>query len=64
MQTVIPFLGTIVAGEIRLHEHAAAVWLAPDKLADLDWAEADLPVLAAPGTWLSPAQSISLPSSS
>ena len=55
MQTVIPFLGTIVAGEIRLHEHAAAVGLAPDKLADLDWAEADLPVLAAPGTWLSPA---------
>jgi hypothetical protein len=38
IQTVIPFLGTIVAGEIHLHEHAAAVWLAPDTLADVDWA--------------------------
>ena len=45
--TLYPFVGTIVAGEIHLHEHAAAVWLAPDKLAGLDWAEADLPVLAA-----------------
>lgn len=45
--TLFPFVCTIVAGEPRLHEHAAVVWLLPAELAALDWAEADLPVLAA-----------------
>jgi 8-oxo-dGTP diphosphatase len=45
--TLYPFICTIVAGEIKLHEHAAVLWLPPEKLHQLDWAEADLPVLAA-----------------
>jgi len=45
--TLYPFVGTIFSGDIQLHEHAAVVWLAPDKLADLDWAEADIPILDA-----------------
>jgi 8-oxo-dGTP diphosphatase len=47
MVTLYPFICTIVAGEIKLQEHAAATWLPPEKLHQLDWAEADLPVLAA-----------------
>lgn len=43
--TLFPFVCNIEAGEIFLHEHAAIVWLPPDLLHDLDWAEADLPVI-------------------
>ncbi len=28
-----------------LHEHKAFIWLSPDKLHNLDWAEADEPVI-------------------
>lgn len=45
--TLHPFCCTIEAGTLTLHEHAAVVWLAPGKLPGLDWAEADLPVIAA-----------------
>lgn len=45
--TLYPFICSIAAGEIQLHEHAAIVWLPPEQLPELDWAEADLPVLAA-----------------
>ena len=45
--TLYPFICAILSGEIKLHEHAAAIWLPPEKLLALDWAEADLPVLAA-----------------
>lgn len=44
--TLHPFVCTIVAGEPLLHEHAALTWLAPGELLTLDWAEADLPVIA------------------
>lgn len=44
--TLYPFICTIVDGEIKLNEHATLKWLSPDKLHELDWAEADLPVLA------------------
>ncbi len=43
--TLYPFICTIVAGEITLHEHAAIAWLPPGELHTLDWAEADLPVI-------------------
>jgi 8-oxo-dGTP diphosphatase len=33
------------SGEITLHEHEAVVWLLPEKLNTLDWAEADWPVI-------------------
>jgi len=45
--TLHPFLCAIASGEMTLHEHAAVRWLAPARLAELDWAEADLPILAA-----------------
>jgi 8-oxo-dGTP diphosphatase len=45
--TLHPFVCTITAGKPFLHEHAAITWLPPAELASLDWAEADLPVLAA-----------------
>ncbi len=41
-----PFICTIKNGEIKLNEHAKVIWLPPRKLFELDWAEADLPVLA------------------
>ena len=45
--TLYPFVVTIVSGNIQLREHAAAIWLSPEQPSGLDWAEADLPVLAA-----------------
>ncbi len=45
--TLYPFVCTIEEGEIFLHEHAALLWLPPNQLHTLDWAEADIPVLAA-----------------
>ena len=44
--TLYPFICTIIDGDIKLHEHEALAWLPPDKLNTLDWAEADLPVVA------------------
>jgi len=43
--TLYPFLCKIVSGEITLHEHCAMVWMPKDALHNLDWAEADLPVI-------------------
>ena len=40
-----PFVCKITSGEIKLHEHKAFTWLPPEKLHELDWAEADMPVL-------------------
>lgn len=39
-----PFICKIEYGEIKLSEHQAFRWLNPNKLLDLDWAEADIPV--------------------
>ena len=44
---LMPFLGTVVAGELVLHEHTEARWLTPRALWSLDWAPADIPVLRA-----------------
>jgi 8-oxo-dGTP diphosphatase len=43
--TLYPFVCSIVSGKIVLHEHSAIVWLPPQKLSTIDWAEADLPVI-------------------
>jgi 8-oxo-dGTP diphosphatase len=43
--TLYPFVCAIESGEIVLHEHAAIVWLPPERLFELDWAEADWPIL-------------------
>lgn len=42
---LIPFECFIVKGEILLAEHVAFLWLGPEELNNLDWAEADLPVV-------------------
>ena len=42
---LIPFLCEIESGEICLKEHLAFKWLPPHELRDLDWAEADVPVV-------------------
>ena len=42
---LIPFLCEITEGEIKLAEHEAFQWLFPEELLQLDWAEADLPIL-------------------
>jgi len=44
--TLYPFVCTILKGKIKLSEHADMIWLPPRKLAELDWAEADLPIVA------------------
>jgi 8-oxo-dGTP diphosphatase len=43
--TLYPFICHITHGEITLHEHAEIIWLPPEELPQLDWAEADLPVI-------------------
>ena len=44
--TLYPFICRIISGEITLHEHSEIAWLHPQELPPLDWAEADLPVIA------------------
>ena len=43
--TLYPYVCNIVSGEIILHEHSAVTWLAPERMLELEWAEADLPVI-------------------
>lgn len=45
--TLYPFVCAITDGKMQPHEHAALIWLPPQDLSFLDWAAADLPVLAA-----------------
>ena len=42
---LIPFICKHVGGEITLKEHANFRWLNINELLDLDWAEADIPIL-------------------
>lgn len=39
------YLAVVTDGELRLLEHAAVRWLTGTELDDVDWAEADLPLL-------------------
>jgi len=43
--TLYPFICRIVAGIPTNHEHEAIVWLLPEHLLTIDWAEADIPVV-------------------
>lgn len=43
--TLHPFRCDQISGEPILHEHLAACWLPPHRLQELDWAEADWPIL-------------------
>lgn len=42
---LIPFIAQFKNGSINLTEHKKYVWLKKEELIDLDWAEADLPIL-------------------
>lgn len=42
---LIPSICQYVSGEIFLKEHANYKWLNPNELLDLDWAEADIPIV-------------------
>jgi len=44
--TLYPFVCQLATTEIELREHAAICWLAPAEIMTLDWAAADLPVIA------------------
>lgn len=43
--TLYPYICIIVSGEITLHEHSAMTWLPPTRMLELDWADADLPII-------------------
>jgi 8-oxo-dGTP diphosphatase len=42
---LIPFVAKQLGGQIRLSEHADFKYLAKDELLNLDWAEADIPIV-------------------
>lgn len=44
--TLIPFLCVFESGEPHAVEHEALAWCRPEDLAALDWAAADVPVVA------------------
>ena len=45
--TLYPFVCRLSGGDITLHEHKAIAWTEPGRMTELDWAEADLPVIGA-----------------
>jgi 8-oxo-dGTP diphosphatase len=42
---LIPFVCKIIDGEVVLREHASFKWLNSNELINLDWADADKPIL-------------------
>ena len=42
---LIPFICELIDGEIKLTEHANFLWLSKSELSNLDWADADVPIL-------------------
>ncbi len=42
---MIPFTAEYVSGELKLKEHSNFVLANKEELINLDWAEADLPIL-------------------
>lgn len=45
--TLYPFICSRIPGEIALTEHKTITWATPKTMLDLDWAEADIPVISA-----------------
>jgi 8-oxo-dGTP diphosphatase len=43
--TLYPFHCTLSGGELKLAEHAQAIWVTLEELPTYDWAEADLPIV-------------------
>jgi 8-oxo-dGTP diphosphatase len=44
--TLYPYVCSIISGEITLHEHSAISWLSAPQMHELDWADADIPIIA------------------
>jgi 8-oxo-dGTP diphosphatase len=44
---LLPFVCEITGGTITLHEHKDIIWKSPGDLLELDWPEADIPVIYA-----------------
>jgi 8-oxo-dGTP diphosphatase len=44
--TLYPFVCSILSGEISLFEHSAISWLEVAQMHELEWADADLPIIA------------------
>lgn len=44
--TLHPFVCSLRNSGMTLHEHRAVAWMEPGRMVELDWAEADLPVIA------------------
>jgi len=42
---LIPFVAKYLAGNLKLTEHKKHSWLTKDEMNNLDWAEADIPIL-------------------
>lgn len=43
--TLYPFTCRLSGGLITMHEHHALKWIEPERMPELDWAAADLPVI-------------------
>lgn len=43
--TLYPFICRPAGGLITMHEHHALKWIEPERMFELDWAAADLPVI-------------------
>lgn len=43
--TLYPFTCRLTGGVITMHEHHALQWVEPQRMQELDWAAADLPVI-------------------
>ena len=43
--TLYPFTCRLAGGTITPHEHHALIWIEPQRMQELDWAAADLPVI-------------------
>lgn len=43
--TLYPYVCRIISGEITLYEHSAISWLAPERMHELEWADADIPII-------------------
>lgn len=44
--TLYPFVCTILSGQITLHEHSEIRWLPADQMHELEWADADIPIIS------------------
>lgn len=49
---LVPFVCELASHDILLTEHEQILWLSPDELSDLDWAEADRGVVQSYFTYL------------